>query len=238
MNWWCAPHVTADTSRHTNSLRELLGDASRLTVLHDGATMGDLFYSFGVTYPGAVTLHNYPNFLRNLTRPESFDVTETIDLATIDILRDRERGVPRYNQFLRRLHRKPISSFDDFNNPSFPNLGKELRKSTGRLTAEITSNCSTTMVGMFSEVVPAGFGFSDTAFRVFILMASRRLKSDRFIAGEAFNPDVYTQLGYDWVANTSMIDVLLRHYPELGQSLYGVTNAFAPWKRVERNPAL
>ena len=33
------------------------------------------------------------------------------------------------------------------------------------------------MVGMFAEDLPEGFGFSDTAFRVFILMASRRLKS-------------------------------------------------------------
>ena len=37
----------------------VIGDESRLTALNDGATMGDLFYSFGVTYPGAVTLHNY-----------------------------------------------------------------------------------------------------------------------------------------------------------------------------------
>jgi hypothetical protein len=216
----------------------IIGDESRLTVLNSGATMGDLFYSFGVANPGAVMLHNYPNFLRQLRRPEAFGVTETVDLASIDILRDRERGVPRYNQFLRLLHRKPIASFDDFQNPKLPNLGEELRDVYGVTDGKDNVELLDTMVGMFAEVVPAGFGFSDTAFRVFILMASRRLKSDRFIAGEAFNPDVYTQVGYDWVANTSMIDVLLRHYPELGPSLYGATNAFAPWKRVEDNPAL
>jgi hypothetical protein len=37
------------------------------------------------------------------------------------------------------------------------------------------------LVGTHSEPVPKGFGFSDTAFRIFILMASRRLKSDRFM---------------------------------------------------------
>jgi len=31
------------------------------------------------------------------------------------------------------------------------------------------------MVGLYAEPVPPGFGFSDTAFRIFILMASRRL---------------------------------------------------------------
>ena len=36
------------------------------------------------------------------------------------------------------------------------------------------------MIGMYAERKPKGFGFSDTAFRIFILMASRRLESDRF----------------------------------------------------------
>jgi hypothetical protein len=35
------------------------------------------------------------------------------------------------------------------------------------------------MVGMYAETPPEGFGFSATAFRVFILMASRRILSDR-----------------------------------------------------------
>ena len=84
------------------------------------------------------------------------------------------------------------------------------------------------MVGLYSEVVPAGFGFSDTAFRIFILMASRRLKSDRFIAKD-FTPEVYTQVGIDWVNNNSMISVILRHFPGLGPALRDVTNAFKPW---------
>ncbi len=165
----------------------VVGDEARLTALKDGCSMADLFYSFGVANPGAVTLHNYPNFLRNLKRAAQFGVEEIIDLASIDILRDRERGVPRYNRFLRLFHRKPISSFDDFKNPAFPNLGEELRRVYGT-TPDGRDNVELLdlMVGMFAEVPPKGFGFSDTAFRVFILMASRRIKSDRFIAGDAF----------------------------------------------------
>jgi hypothetical protein len=211
----------------------VVGDQSRLTALADGATMGDLLYSFGVANPGAVTLHNYPNFLRNLKRPSEFGVEEVVDLASIDILRDRERGVPRYNRFLQLLHRSPISSFDDFHNPNIPTLASDLRRVYGQ-TADGRDNVEMLdlMVGMYAELPPAGFGFSDTAFRIFILMASRRIKSDRFLAGDAFIPDVYTQVGLDWLENTSMSDILLRHYPELGPSLYGVKNAFAPWKPV------
>lgn len=65
----------------------ILGDEAGLKVLGDGATMTDLFYSFGIAHPGALTLHNYPEFLRRLARPDG----QTLDLASIDILRDRER---------------------------------------------------------------------------------------------------------------------------------------------------
>ena len=66
--------------------------------------MPDLFYSFGTCHPGAITLHNYPRHLQNLTRDDG----EHLDLAAVDILRDRERGVPRYNQFRRLLHKAPV----------------------------------------------------------------------------------------------------------------------------------
>src|SRR5919202_587592 len=34
------------------------------------------------------------------------------DLAAIDVLRSRERGVPRYNEFRRLLHKPPLTSFE------------------------------------------------------------------------------------------------------------------------------
>jgi hypothetical protein len=62
-------------------------------------------------------------------------------------------------------------------------------------------------------------------------MASRRLNSDRFFT-EDFTPEIYTQIGMDWVQQTSMVDILLRHYPQLRPVLRGVANAFQPWQRV------
>ena len=86
-----------------------------------------------------------------------------------------------------------------------------------------------TVVGLLAEKPPPGFGFSDTAFRIFLLMASRRLQSDRFLTVD-FRPEIYTQLGMDWIARSSFRDVLLRHCPDLaaviGRSGKGV---FAPW---------
>ena len=89
-----------------------------------------------------------------------------------------------------------------------------------------------TMVGLFAETPPPGFGFSDTAFRVFLLMASRRLQSDRFLTVD-FRPEVYSPLGMDWVATNTMGSVVLRHCPELAAVLPREGNAFTPWRPVQ-----
>jgi nucleoside-diphosphate-sugar epimerase len=76
---------------------------------------------------------------------------------------------------------------------------------------------------LYAETPPKGFAFSDTAFRVFILMASRRLKSDRFYTYD-FRPEVYSPEGMAWIADNTLSTVLARNYPELAPRLNGVTN--------------
>ena len=146
-----------------------------------------------------------------------------VDLAATDVLRIRERGVPRYNDFRRLFHLKPAATFEELTDN--PQWAKELREVYGDVERVDL------MVGLYAERLPKGFGFSDTAFRVFILMASRRLKSDRFFTRD-YNAETYTQAGLDWIDDTTMIDVLKRHYPELAPALEGVDNAFAPWRRT------
>ena len=185
----------------------------------DTIGMPNALYSFGVAHPGAITLHNYPRFLQHLTRPNG----EEVDLAATDVLRIRERGVPRYNEFRRRFHLKPADTFEELT----PNAewAEQLRRVYGDVERVDL------MIGLYAEQPPKGFGFSDTAFRVFILMASRRLKSDRFFTRD-YTAETYTQEGLDWIDETTMVDVLERHYPEVAPALEGVDNAFAPWRRV------
>jgi Animal haem peroxidase len=196
-----------------------------LNVLHARSvlgevTMANVLYSFGIAHPGAIELHNYPRFLQNLERPDG----TILDLAATDILRIRERGVPRYNEFRRLFHLEPRTGFEDLTpNPVWQ---EELR----RLYDGDVENVDL-MIGLYAEQPPKGFGFSDTAFRVFILMASRRLKSDRFLSAD-YRPGVYTRTGLEWVEENTLITVLLRHFPELAPALEGVENGFAPWRRV------
>lgn len=201
-----------------NNLFEVSGNRTRN--LLENLTMPDLFYSFGISHPGAITLYNYPTFLQQLVR----DNGEVFDLAAVDILRDRERGVPRYNDFREFIGRGRVKSFEEITDNE--KWVKELRE-----VYQNNIDSVDLMVGMFAENPPKGFGFSDTAFRVFILMASRRLKSDRFFT-EDYRAEIYTQFGLDWIDNNNMLTVLRRHYPSLNQALFGVENAFAPWRKV------
>ncbi|MET1079143.1 MAG: peroxidase family protein [Pseudomonas sp.] len=177
-----------------------------------------LWYSFGITNPGSLTLHNYPNFLRNLSVP----LAGNIDLATIDVVRDRERGVPRYNEFRRQIGLNPITKFEDLTKDAATLA--QLKRLYNNDIEQID-----TLVGQLAETVrPEGFGFGETAFQVFILNASRRLMTDRFFTKD-YRPEIYTAEGLDWVENTTMVDVLQRHNPQLSASLVGVENAFKPW---------
>ncbi|MDJ0511221.1 MAG: peroxidase family protein [Crocosphaera sp.] len=197
---------------------EMSGKRSR--GLLESISLENLFYSFGITHPGALTLHNYPHFLQQLIR----DNGEVFDLAAVDIIRDRERGVPRYNRFREIMGRGRVKCFEEIS--SNKQWVEEMRRVYNDNIDQVDL-----MVGLFAEDIPEGFGFSDTAFRVFILMASRRLKSDRFFTTD-YRAEVYTQLGLDWIAENNMLSVLKRHLPQLSPVLYGVDNAFKPWRRV------
>jgi hypothetical protein len=199
-----------ELERH--AFRELTGP--QLTPIEDRISLADLVYSFGHTHPGVNVLHNFPRDLQNFVRPDG----KPMDLAAVDILRSRELGVPRYNELRRLLHLQPARSFETLTENR--RWAEEMRRVYGDVEkVDLT-------VGMFAEPLPKGFAFSDTAFRIFIVMASRRLNSDRFFTTD-FTPAVYTPEGMQWIRDTDMRTVLLRHCPELAPALSGLPHAFA-----------
>ena len=180
----------------------------------------DLLYTFGTMNPGLVCLHNFPKHLQAFRRP---DTGALMDLSATDIVRCRELGVPRYTAFRRLLHLPVPVSFDDIT-------------SNGQWAAELRDvydgdiDSVDLLAGMFAEDRPEGFAFSDTAFRIFILMASRRLNSDRFFTTH-FTDEVYTPEGIKWIEDNTMVTVLTRHFPALEPYVGGSSNAFAIWQR-------
>src|SRR6185436_8859947 len=70
--------------------------------------------SMGRQRLGVLTLGNHPQFLQNLDIPRVASTTGKIDVAALDLIRDRERGVPRFNEFWRQYGLRQLTSFDDF----------------------------------------------------------------------------------------------------------------------------
>ena len=197
--------------------------------------MATMLHSFGIAHPGAITLHNFPRSLQALQPfgPDEEDDgsgrprrqgDRVLDLAAVDIFRDRERGVPRYNAFREAFHKPRVRSFEQLT--SNPAWAEEIRQVYANDIDAVDL-----MTGLHAEDLPKGFGFSDTAFRLFVLMASRRLRSDRFFTVD-YDAEHYTRTGLRYIEETSMKDVLLRQYEQLAPSLGPVDNAFKPWARV------
>lgn len=188
--------------------------------------MQDLFYSFGNQLPGQLVLNNFPSFMQELSMPGN----PVFDLGTVDILRARERGVPRYNEFRRQLGLNPIRTFDDLTDDR--EAVKKLKSVYGDQPDDIER--LDLMIGTLAEGHrPTGFGFGETMFQIFILNATRRLQADRFYT-DAYNEDTYTPEGLKWVDDATLKAVLLRHYPELSETgLANVKNAFEPWDAGE-----
>jgi hypothetical protein len=76
--------------------------------------------SMGRQRLGLLHLLNHPQFLQNLHMPRLDTPTQKIDVAALDLIRDRERGIPRFNEFRRQYGLRQLTSFDDFVDKRLP----------------------------------------------------------------------------------------------------------------------
>jgi len=65
--------------------------------------------SLGRQRLGLLALQNHPRFLQNLAMPHLRSATTQLDIAALDLIRDRERGVPRFNEFRRQYGLKSLT---------------------------------------------------------------------------------------------------------------------------------
>jgi hypothetical protein len=79
--------------------------------MHEGG-LANWALTMGRQRLGTLTLRNQPQFLQNLDLPPRLD--SKIDVAALDLIRDRERGLPRFNELRRQIGLRQLTSFDDF----------------------------------------------------------------------------------------------------------------------------
>jgi hypothetical protein len=90
--------------------------------------------SMGRQRLGLLTLQNSPRFLQNLAIPRLQSATGKVDVAALDLIRDREHGVPRFNEFRRQYGLRQLTSYDDFIDHRLP-AGSPERAQQARVIA-------------------------------------------------------------------------------------------------------
>jgi hypothetical protein len=110
-----------DLSKDPNQIVEKVAvintfEGKSTDAMHTGG-MANWGLSLGRQRLGILTLHNHPQFMQNILLPRLDSPTKQIDLAALDIIRDREHGVPRFNEFRRQYGLRQLTSYDDFMDP-------------------------------------------------------------------------------------------------------------------------
>lgn len=172
----------------------------------------NLLYTMGAHKACQLCLYNYPETLRNL---------DGIDLAEIDLIRDRERGVPRYNEMRRTAFLSPYKDFSEMTCDK--NLIEKLK-----LAYPEGIDTMDTLIGLHLEPKIPGMIFGETTYHIFVTNTTKRIERDRFLT-QCFTPEYYTEFGLRHVDESSMSSVLLRHYPEMAKHIETDKNAFIPW---------
>lgn len=83
-------------------------------------TLENWALSMGRQRLGVLHLQNHPMFLQNLDMKHLGAPSGKLDIVALDVMRDRERGVPRFNEFRRQIGLKTLTSFDDFVDARLP----------------------------------------------------------------------------------------------------------------------
>ena len=151
----------------------------------------------------ALSLQNYPYSLYDLDVPGR----GKINLAEIDLMRDRERKLPRYNDARRQLLLEPYASLDNLTNNE---VELDLLKSVYTDIEQVDF-----MVGcLVDKERPEGFAFGIVPYHIFIVMASLRLFSDRFFM-EGMTVENYKPWGLNYLMTESFQSILVRNFPAL-----------------------
>jgi len=121
--------------------------------------------SMGRQRLGLLALQNHPRFLQNVPMGRIRSATQRIDVAALDILRDREHGVPRFNEFRRQYGLRQLTSFDDFIDQRLPSDSPE-RADQVELVEKIrevygTHVCDSTKVITIAQRGPEGEPITD-----------------------------------------------------------------------------
>jgi alpha-dioxygenase len=158
--------------------------------------------------PGQLVLHNYPKVISSLNKHGE---AAEVDLALIDVVRNRKRNLPKYNDFRKGLGLKLYCSLDELLDEvkADSNTVKQMKHLYNDDINEVDLQ-----VGLLIEPKMRGCAVGETTYAVFTVQTQKRLSHDRFFTTN-FNSQFYTSLGMEMITNVSMKDILRRHHPNI-----------------------
>jgi hypothetical protein len=119
-----------------NKIPVIASFRGRSTPLMRDKGLNNWALSMGRQRLGLLTLQNSPRFLQNLPMERLTSKTRKIDVMALDLIRDREHGVPRFNEFRRQYGLRQLTSFDDFIDQGLP-LDSPERKRQQQIVATL-----------------------------------------------------------------------------------------------------
>ncbi|MCL7043108.1 hypothetical protein MKW94_015468 [Papaver nudicaule] len=128
----------------------------------------DQMVSMGHQACGSLELWNFPTWTSDLIPQDEngLERPDHVDLPTLEVYRDRERSVARYNEFRRGMLMIPISKWEDITDDE--EAVKVLHEVYGDDVEALDL-----LVGLLAEKKIKGFAISETAFNIFNMMSSR-----------------------------------------------------------------
>mmetsp|Transcript_10722 Transcript_10722/g.18263 ORF Transcript_10722/g.18263 Transcript_10722/m.18263 type:complete len:894 (-) Transcript_10722:135-2816(-) len=196
-------------------LEDLLGDEGRKQMRETKTRPKEMMKSCLHWPCGALMSSNYPNAFRDVAPTDDYGKdlkNQNIDLAALDLFRDRERGILKFNEFRRQLNLKPYRTWLELTDNEEDARKLELIYGPGQ---EGIERCDLLVGDMYERKVQPAFALSETSFIIFLFMASRRLSADPFL-NELYNEETYSKFGLKLVKeNKGLFDLLERHYPDL-----------------------
>lgn len=125
--------------------------------------------SMGRQRLGLLQLRNHPRFLQNLDLRPRMD--SKIDVPALDIIRDREHGLPRFNELRRQIGLRQLTTFDDFidKRPGLPSAERvrqqdivtSMRAVYGQHKCDASKVISTAQRGADGEFIDDCLGHAD-----------------------------------------------------------------------------
>lgn len=180
--------------------------------------LGFCFHGLMNTRLGAPVAGNTADFFHRMESEEG-----VLDLFEAEIIKDRQRGMPPYNDYLRAHGLPPLKKWEDlFKNPQSEHARDQIEK----LKKHYPDGVETldAMLGLqLNDDRPEGFAITNPGFQTFVFEATSRIQKQELLT-EKWRPEYVSWTAVNLVQSINKEKMLYLHCPELRDYLRNRSN--------------